>query len=43
VLDVDLDGIPRLTLSAHEISAQDLLEWFHVGIDTIDNETDVIG
>lgn len=43
VLDVDLDGIPRLTLSAHEISAQDLLEWFHVDVDTIDNETDVIG
>lgn len=43
VLDVDLDGILRLTLSAHEISAQDLLEWFHVDVDTIGNETDVIG
>jgi hypothetical protein len=43
VLDVDLDGIPRLTLNVHELSAQDLLSWFNVDIDTVDNVTDVIG
>ena len=43
VLDVDLDGIPRLTLNVHELIAQDLLSWFNVDIDTVDNVTDVIG
>ena len=38
VLDVDLDGIPRLELKLHQLSAQDLLDWFIIDTDLIDGD-----
>lgn len=43
VFDVDLDGIPKLDLNVHELSAQDLLDCFNIDVDTVDSITDVIG
>jgi len=42
VLDVDLDGIPRLELKLHQLSALDLLNWFIIDTDVIDGDN-VIG
>jgi hypothetical protein len=41
-LDIDLDRIPRLTMTINEVKALDLLDWFRVDIDQIDG-VNVIG
>lgn len=49
-LDIDLDGIPRLTLNLTDNEATSpvdppvpVTDWFNVGMDRVDNTTDLIG
>lgn len=49
-LDIDLDGIPRLALNLTDNEATTpvdppvpVTDWFNVGIDRVDNTTDLIG
>ena len=35
-LDVDMDGVPRLTLNISEVRSLDLLDWFIIDTDLID-------
>jgi hypothetical protein len=42
-LDVDLDQIPRLTLNLTDANPLDMVDFFNIDVDKIDNTTDMIG
>jgi len=43
VMDVDLEGVPRLTLNLTEVGPLELFNLFEVDIDTVDDSDDLIG